>query len=255
MNKILIAITLVFYSVSIQACNEQEAKELLSNLQWQTEDYPPFNFRDEKGNLVGIFPEVLSLAYQELNIPLNTEEIDIIPWARLLFNMKHYSKYAAFSMVTTKERAKKYQLLPLPFVVKSSVMVLKANKDKFKQKNIGKLTIGVVRGDIGQALLDREEIKATQVETTSALSMLKMLNLQRVDAIAYVEDVAYFQFNKLAIEKGAIVPFVLLDGGSNINFVFHKSMPKCAIELLAKSIAKLNRQGKVEKIRIKYIQS
>ncbi|TPH19293.1 substrate-binding periplasmic protein [Litorilituus lipolyticus] len=255
MNKILLVIILSFYSVSTQACNEHDAKTLLSELQWQTEDYPPFNFRDETGRLVGIFPEILLLAYQDLNISLYTEEIDIIPWARLLFNMKHYSKYAAFSMVTTKERAIEYQLLPLPFVVKSSIMVLKANKKKFKQKNLDELAIGVVRGDIGQALLDREKIKAFQVETNSALSMLKMLSLQRVDAIAYAEDVAYFQFNKLAIEKDSIVPFISLDEGSNINFVFHKSMPKCAIELLAKSIEKLHKQGKVDKIRMKYIQS
>lgn len=255
MNKIIVVIILVFYSVSIQACNEQQAKELLSKLQWQTEDYPPFNFRDESGKLVGIFPEVLSLAYQELNIPLDTGKIDIIPWARLLFNMQHYSKYAAFSMVTTKAREKTYQLLPLPIVVRSSIMVLKENENHLKQKNVDELAIGVVRGDIGQALLVRENINARQVETTSALSMLKMLTFQRVDAIAYVEDVAYFQSNKLSIEKGSIVPIFLLDDGSNINFVFHKNMPKCAIDLLAESIAELNKQGKVAKIRAKYIQS
>jgi len=254
MNKIIIIFLLICSPFFSWACNEELARDQLLNFQWQTEDYPPYNYRDSSGKLVGIFTEVLSLAYQELNIPLNTDKIDILPWARLVYNMENYPEYAGFSMVTTAEREKTFQLLPLPFIVKSSIMVLKNKHAELKGKALNDLSIAVVRGDIGQALLNAQNIKSKQVETTSAFSMLKMLAHNRIDAVAYAEDVAYFQFSKLAIIKDTIVPIHQLDDGAYSNFIFHKDTPKCGINLLKSAINKLDDKGKLQEVKEKYLQ-
>ena len=257
MGKFVAALLLILFSPFSMSCDDNIAKSFLAKLQWQTEDYPPYNYVDNSGNLVGIFSEVLVLTYKQLGLNINVNDIAVVPWARLLRNVERYPEYAAFSMVTTTEREKTYKLVPLPFITKVSIMALSS---KFKgskpinKKSLDKLNIAVVRGDIGQSLLSSNKILATQVETSSASSMLKMLLYNRVDAIAYSEDVAYFQFEKIDLKKQKIIPIYSLDDKSLTNFVFHKSTPNCVVSLFEKAIMTLSNEGTLELVRKKYLK-
>ena len=119
---------------------------------------------------------------------------------------------------------------------------------------IDELTVAVVRGDIGQKLLNIQNSPAKQVETTSAISMLEMLLRKRVDAIAYSEDVTYYQLQKLGVEKNTVSALYLLKDDSNVNFVFHKDASSCAIDLFTKKLVILNESGKLLPVWKKYIQ-
>jgi ABC-type amino acid transport substrate-binding protein len=258
LKKFLVTLLIIIFSPIAISCDEVLAKSFLTKLQWQTEDYPPYNYLDKSGNLVGIFSDVLALTYQQLAIPIKVNDIPIVPWARLLHNMERYPEHAAFSMVTTTERANKYKLVPLPFNAKISIMGLSSrfNKPKeIEQHNLNKLHIAVVRGDIGQSLLNSHKILAAQVETTSAFSMLQMLIHKRVDAIAYSEDVAYFQFKKFDLKKYRIRPIYSLNEESLVNFVFHKSTPSCVINLFENTIMALNENGELQSVREKYLKN
>lgn len=255
MIRFLIALLLFFSFSSFSFCHDESvAKLLLAKLEWQTEDYPPYNYLNSSNELVGIFPEALTLIYTKLGINLNIKNIAVVPWARLIHSMKRYPEYAAFSMISTVERSQKYKLVPLPVVTKVSIMVLNKNHNATINKNLDELNIAVVRGDIGQDLLNSQKILAQQTETTSAFSMLEMLIYQRVDAIAYSEDVAYFQLEKLGLQNSEITPIYSLNDKSFVNFVFHKNTPNYVINLFEEAIGKLDEEGRLMPIWQKYFK-
>ncbi|TWX67373.1 amino acid ABC transporter substrate-binding protein [Colwellia demingiae] len=254
MIKFLTSLILLLLTSSTFACTESESKLFLSKLHWVTEDYPPYNYLDESGRLVGAVPEILAMIYNELSIKKRGNNIIVLPWARLIMYMERYSDYAAFSMVTTPERASKFQLVPLPTTTKISILALTSNIDTLQNKTFDELTIAVVRGDIGQKLLNIQKNPAKQVETISAVSMLEMLLRKRVDAIAYSEDVTYYQLKKLGVEKNTVTSLYLLKDDSDVNFVFHKGTSNCVIDLFTKELATLNRDGKLQPVWKKYIQ-
>lgn len=255
MVKLVIALLLTAYSSFSFCCDDITAKSILSKLQWQTEDYPPYNYLNSSGELVGIFPEVLILIYKKLGIHLNIEDIAVVPWARLLQSVESYPQHAAFSMVTTTERAHKYKLVPLPVITKISIMALNQNKNEIIKKNIDELMIAVVRGDIGQDLLNSQKVYAQQIETTSAFSMLQMLIHQRVDAIAYSEDVTYFQLEKLELKTSEITPIHSLSDRSFVNYVFHKNTPECVLNIFEYAIAELNEERKLKSVWQKHFKT
>lgn len=255
MVKFIIGLLLLFSCSSFSFCHDKSVvKALLAELEWQTEDYPPYNYLNSKNELVGVFPEVLTLIYHKLDIKLNLQNIAVVPWARLIQGMDRYPEYAAFSMISTVERSQKYKLVPLPVQTKISIMVLNQHKNNTINKSLDKLDIAVVRGDIGQDLLNSKKILAQQVETTSAFSMLEMLIYQRVDAIAYSEDVAYFQLEKLGLHNSTITPIYSLNDKSFINFVFHKNTSNCVINLFEEAIVRLDEEGRLKPIWQKYFK-
>jgi len=244
---------LLLISVRTFGCEQSFAKDLLASYQWVTEDYPPYNYIDEEGNLTGIFTDVLIKVYAELNVTLDKENIAIIPWARLYRTLENDDKYAGYSMVNTPERELKFKLVPLPIITKTSIMVISDLQERLAAVNINDLIIAVVRKDIGHQLLKEKNIKAKQVETTSAFSMLKMLTHKRVDAIAYAEDVAYFQYNKLGLNKNSLVPIYILDDKAFSNYIFHRNTPQCIIDLFTETIEKLHQRGELVSVWKKYL--
>ena len=235
------------------ACDVETEKSKLKEYQWVTEDYPPYNYRDQQGNLVGISTDIIVLVYRELSIPLNTKKIIILPWARLFYNLENYEKFAAFTMMKTSTRAKKFNLVTFPLKSKVSIMVLQKNYPVLVVKKLSELTIAVVRADIGEQLLNSTNLAIKPIPTTNANSMLKMLVHQRVDAIAYVEAVAMFQFNKLDFKDKHLVPLYPLNNGSTPAFVFHKNTPKCVTQLFTQTLRKLEQQDDLARIWQKYI--
>ena len=244
----------LFYSISTYAfeCNELQVKKTLIEYQWYTEDYPPYNYKNKQGKLVGIYPEILTLIYNELNLTLNLDDVMTVPWARLFHTLEASPSYAAFNMMKTPERDKKFKLVSLPIKTKVSIMVLAENKDILTKKNIANLSYSVVRKDIGESLLDKQLHIKNKVITTSANSMLGMLLYGRVEAIAYSELVANFQLNKFGLENKKLVSIYTLNDNFKTAFIFHKNTPICVTNLFSQTISLLNKRGDIARVVNKY---
>lgn len=248
------AILLFCFSINVQtfACSEQEAKIYLKNIKWLTEDYPPYNYLDAHGKLTGISTDILLLAYQELGLALDSKAILIVPWARLYYNLQNHTDYAAFSMVYTAERDKLFNFVAMPITTKISIMVLNERKQNLALKNVEELTVAVVRQDIGHQLLEKFNFPVQKVVTTSANSMLQMLIRKRVDAIAYAEEVAYFQFGKLADHQ--LSSLYVLEENTVYNYVFNNETPACVTDLLNSALVQLEEKGELQGLRNKYLR-
>jgi len=252
-SKIILYICLYFSSTAYSfSCDETYAKEILSNFQWYTEDYPPYNYKDKAGKLVGIYPDILMLIYKELDLSLDIDDVVTVPWARLFHTLEYSPNHAAFNMIKTPERAKKFQLVTLPIITKISIMVLEENKHILIKKSLEELTYSVVRQDIGGHLLNELLHIRNQVETTSASNMLGTLIYHRVEAIAYSELVAHFQLSNLDFEDKKLISIHTLNHKYKTAFIFHKDMPNCVSKLFSKTITLLNEKGEIAKVVKKY---
>ncbi len=252
-SKVILFIGLFFSTINYSfSCDETHTKKILSNFQWYTEHYPPYNYKDRQGKLVGIYPEVLKLIYKELELRLNIDDIVIVPWARLFHTLENSPVHAAFNMIKTPDRAKKFQLISLPIITKISILVLEENKDILTKKKLKELTYSVVRKDIGEHLLSEQLHIKNKLETTSASSMLGTLIYRRVDAIAYSELVAKFQLSKLGFEDKKLVSIHTLNDKYKTAFIFHKNTPTCVSVLFSQTIALLDEKGEITKVVNKY---
>ena len=250
--RIILLVASLFSGFSF-ADENQAAKDQLASYKWLAEDYPPYNYIDESGRLTGIFTDLLLRVYDELELKLSVDDIQVVPWAQLYYKLENHSGFAGFSMVNTVEREKEFKLINAPIFTKISIMVLNEKQKELKSTPHEELTIAVVREDIGKQLLDTRGIKAKQVVTNSASNMLKLLLHNRVDAIAYEEEVALFQMKKLGLQIKGIMPIYFLDESYSA-FTFHKDTPERVIKLFSEALERLHERGEIEKIRKKYLQ-
>jgi polar amino acid transport system substrate-binding protein len=255
MRNFLVIISFLCFFSPVFACDENEAKDILSHYKWMTEDYPPYQFLDENNNMSGIYVDILFAIYQQLGVELKPRNIFIVPWARLYHQLQFDTSLAGFSMLKTPERSALFALVPLPLQQKISILIKENGAKSPSLSAIKNMNIAVVREDIGQQLLDRHNIKATQVETNSARSMLELLRLERVDAVAYSEDVASFQMKKLGMSEIKLIPILVLDDHSFNSYVFHRDTPKCVTDLFVKAIDELHQQGKLTLLWRKYLHN
>lgn len=177
-----------------------------------------------------------------------------MPWARLFYTLEHSPIHAAFSMIETPERNEKFRLVPIPLISKVTVMVLNENKDILTKKSLQDLSYSEVREDISGQLLKKQWAIKNIVETSSATSMLDMLIHGRIEAIAYTELVANFQFNKMGYTKQQLVSIHTLSDTLKGAFVFHKDTPECISTLFYQAIASLDKKGKIAQVIKKYHQ-
>lgn len=170
------------------------------NLNWYTEDYPPFNY-EQDGSLKGVAIDILRATYAELNWSLNEDEITIMPWARVYRTLQNQANACVFSITYTKERAQLFNFIG-PVMPNTVAIIGHVNSqiDDMQLSTDLSLRFGVVKNDIGHQLLKQYGIPEAQfVYLKTGYELVKMLEHKRVDLIAYGDIIARYQFNRAKI--------------------------------------------------------
>ena len=82
--------------------------------------------------------------------------------------------------------------------------------------------------------------------------MVKKIHLGRLDAIAYAEDIAKYQFKLAGIDPNQYEAVYVLQR-SHMGYTFHKSTDPRILEPLRKALDELRADGTVEKIIANYL--
>ena len=240
--------------LALAAATEPRVIRQAENLTWMTEEYPPFNFVDANRHLRGISVDILMEMFKRLEIQVAPRQIGVYPWARSYKKLLTEPGTGLFSMNYTKRRQQLFKFVGPIVPVRVSVISLKSRKLAIDGlAGLRQLTYAVVREDIGEQLLNDLGIAPVQiVPLHSAESMLRFLLMGRVDAIAYAEDVAHYQFAEVGVpQRQYEVLHVLQD--SHIGYAFHRDTPDSLIEVLNNSLRQLHQEGVVEAIRQRYV--
>lgn len=163
----------------------------LNQLEYITEDYPPFNYVED-GRLKGIAVELLVAATALAGSPVQVKDIRIQPWARAFHNTLEGPSRVLFSTTRTAARETLFKWVG---PIGSNHVVLLAKKSRaIRIDNLQQLNhyrIGAIRDDVGELFLRDLHLENAIISLgVTANSIAKMLQSDRIDLWAYGESSA-----------------------------------------------------------------
>ncbi|NRD74796.1 transporter substrate-binding domain-containing protein [Shewanella sp. VB17] len=165
------------------------------------EDYPPYNYLSEDGELKGIAVDLLVAAYKKAGIKLNPSYIKVQPWPRSYRQLEKDENTMLFSMTRTPARESLFRWAGP--ISKTKVVLIAKKSRKIRVGFTCELTnyfIGGILDDIGIQLVRELLGYNTNILTSPyANSLAKMLDRERIDLWAYEENTAklFFERNNL----------------------------------------------------------
>jgi polar amino acid transport system substrate-binding protein len=253
-------ILLLSLLISSPAVAEQDLSDPLQviqaieNLNWITEEYPPFNYRDPNtGKITGASVEVLMHIFAKLGIKSDSINLKLYPWARGYHKVLNDTGTALFSTTYTLERLQGMKFLgPIaPNVI--AVTARKSRQFKIESvEDLNQLQISVVRDDIGEQLLVGQGVKPEAIDSlNSGLSMVKKLASGRVDAVAYTFVTTLNLFERAKINPDDFEIIYVLKR-SSMGYAFHNDTDARILEPMRKALDELIIDGTRAKILSKY---
>jgi polar amino acid transport system substrate-binding protein len=228
--------------------------QTIENLNWITEEYPPFNFRDpNSGEITGEAVEGLSQIFIKLGNSRKNINFKIYPWARGYNNVLNNPGTVLFTTTFTQERLKKMKFIgPIAFNLVAVIAPKSSQLSIEFTEDLNKLKIGVVRDDIGEQLLISRGVGLEAIDQlNSGLSMVKKLASGRIDAISYAHATTMLLFEAANINPDEFEIIHILKF-STMGYAFHKSSDERILEPMRNALNTLINDGTLAKLQAKY---
>ena len=197
--KVVLKAFMLFFVVALMSIKVLAAS--LNDMQVLTDEYPPFNYKNEQGELKGVAVELLIQAYKEAGLVLDRERFIFQPWPRSYKQVQSETDIILLSMTRTAEREKLFQWVGPITTTRIGLIAKKSRQIKIeKAKDIEKFIIGGNPSNIGVQLVnellgDKADVRLTPHPE----SLVKMLNLDRFDLWAYEEASAKLVFERFKL--------------------------------------------------------
>lgn len=219
---------------------------------WMTEEYPPYNFHNYDGELVGLSVDLLEAIMQKMAIEFNKNEILVVPWARAYRHTLNTPNAAIFTMTKSQHRAGLFQFSDAIMPSNISIITLKTDTTLKSVTDLNSLNVGVVRNDIGEQLLKKHGLEnESTVKLPTSLELIRMLLLNRIDVIAIDEAIADFEFDRLGVKPDEYKTHFTMEKLTT-HYAFNKAIDKEFIAAFSSAFAQLKVDGTFDQIRAKY---
>ncbi len=214
----------------------QPAKANLNEIQFLTEEYPPYNFT-EQGRLQGIAVDLLLKASKMAGQPIDRQSIQIQPWARAYRNVFLDANTALFSMTRTELRESLFYWVGPIIQTRIVVMARRSSGIAINHPtDLAKYKIGVIRDDVGEQLLLEAGVPRDSLQESSyAASIAEQLYKQRIDLWAYEENVARWWLAKSGYKVKDFKPVYVLQD-SDLYFAFNLNVDPETIAKLQQAV-------------------
>ncbi|MBT4496880.1 MAG: transporter substrate-binding domain-containing protein [Gemmatimonadetes bacterium] len=251
--KALIALIGLAFAAAATAVTPKETRQQIEEMYWMTEQYPPFNYTED-GQLKGITVDILMAMFEKAGVRLTREDLHVLPWARGYKTVVEQPGSVLFSTTYTVERLQQFKFVGPIIPTRVSVIAPKSRELKINGvEELNQLKIGTIRNDIGDQLLRSLGVDEEAIEPKpSAVSLVQMLDRGRLDAIAYAEDIAQYQFKLARIDPAKYESIYVLQQ-SHMGYAFHKETDSRVLEPLRKALDELRADGTVERIYTGYL--
>jgi ABC-type amino acid transport substrate-binding protein len=255
MKKVILFLSLVLFSTMSIA-------QTLEDINWYTEDYPPYNFRKD-GKLQGISVDLLLEVWKKVGLNKTTKDMKVVPWARGVKMIKTKPGTCLFATTITRERKDvlgwKF-VYPIPLVNEEpeNHVIAKKGKhisfDSIEDLKRYKGKYGVIRGDVGEALLVGAGVNSAKLDkTASPESLVKKLDKGRYDVISYSFTTASAKMKEIGIDPSKF-EIIFAFPPKPMGYAFYHSTDPAVLEKLQKALDELHSDGTAEKIRLKYFK-
>jgi len=248
----LLCLTMSLSPVSSGAVTLDEAARQLEAMTWYSEDYPPFNYEAD-GEAAGIAVDILMVAFEKIGVDLKPRDIKIVPWNRGYNFIRNRAGTALFSMTYTPERERIMKFVGPALPSRVSIIALKERKLTVDNPaDLEGLTIGVVREDVGDLLLQKIVPANAVISRRNTLKqLLYLLTTGRVDAVSYSINVLNNAVRLTGGTPGAFEELLVLRE-AQLGYAFHNDTDPAVLAPLQKAVDELKADGTIDKIVARY---
>lgn len=190
MKRILFIILALLITQNVHSQN-------MNKLTWLTEDFPPYNYVENK-ELKGACVEIVKRIMSQDN-PNIVKDIHVLPWSVAYNRAIHEENVALFTTSFLKSRENLFQWVGPIAISKKNAITLKGNNQVNIQSHsdLKKYKWGAIQDDEGHLLLTKYNVEPTKIHTTNNTEELfKLLFNHKVDAIAYEPTAAAYHLEK-----------------------------------------------------------
>ncbi|MEH6625358.1 MAG: transporter substrate-binding domain-containing protein [Motiliproteus sp.] len=254
-DKPLVFLFFCFTFSLLATTNALAESQMAVPYRWVSEHYPPYNYQDENGHAKGMSVDVVKAIWERMEVPEADRKIEFMPWARGYSIAQSELNAVIFSTTYTDDRLEKFLFVGPVFPV--NVVILARKSDRLQVTTVdqlNKLKLGVVRQDIGEQLLLKRGVDASAIVSTNSVhQLIKLLDLGRIDGIAYGYEIAVWSMRELNIELSQYeIVYPLLEG--QLGFAFNKKVDKDQLQRMQAVLEALKSEGVLEKIRKNYLE-
>lgn len=213
------------------------------NLRLVTEEYPPFNFR-ENGKYKGSSIDQVEILMRDAGLHYT---IDMMPWARALTLAEKEAMYCVFTTAHNKERDPHFKWVE-PLLAGRTLLIRKAGT-KIAPHTIDEARdylVGTQRDDFTADLLRKHGFKKIDLATDFNLTFKKLM-LGRIDLMPISED----NYGKLRIE-GVKIESTMVLSEQIYSIACNKSVPDADIARMQAGLDKLIADGTQSALLKKY---
>jgi len=173
----------LLFPLLLYCCSVLAAADL-SQLRYLTEEYPPYNFSAEQGQVSGFTIDILHLVWREMAV--EPQPIEILPWARGYYLLASRDNVVLFSTARIDARVPLFQWA-------CSLGTLELNLYAFKQMaprltrldDAKRLVVVAVRDDVGEQLLLSHGFNPGLLVRTSSLEQaIRVLSSGRANLLS-----------------------------------------------------------------------
>ncbi|WP_319541754.1 transporter substrate-binding domain-containing protein [uncultured Pseudodesulfovibrio sp.] len=218
-----------------------------------TEENPPFNHM-KAGSVSGVATDVLLRMTEIANIPLNREEVILLPWARGYQRLLNSPNVILYSMAKTSSRKGLFQWIG-PIVNVKSVLI--ARKDSgIRINNLisdsnGRV-IGTIRGSASEHVILSKGVSPNAIQRLHNLKLnVQKLKNGRVDMVAMPEAAFLYHVKELGYDPDLFENVhTLLE--TSLYYGVSRGMDPALVNRLQKALDQLTASGEINRIKLQY---
>ena len=209
-----------------------------------TEEYPPYNMSDARGQVVGIATDIVRALLEAAGYE---HELAVYPWARAIAMARNQLNTCVFSMSRTPEREALYQWIG-PLVYNDWTLFARSGTSRPTQmEELLNMRIGSYQGD---AIVTWLQTRGYQVDVAPSddVNPRKLL-AGRIDFWATGRLIGQHRLQQLGL--AGIEP-VLSFNRSEMYLACNRQLPEAQVRLLNTTLAGLDKRGVIKRIYASY---
>ena len=251
---LLLVLPLIFPLLSLATPDADTIKEIEA-ITWYTEEFPPYNYKDNDGLATGISVDVLVEMFKRLGVNKTRKDFKILPWARSYKYLQTQPGTALFSTTYTTERLELITFVGPILPSRVSVIAAKSkNLTISSADELDSLVVGTIRDAVGEQLARKWGVKESAFNKQNKVAnLIRLLSIGRLDVIVYNENVAKYLFKEAGLDPNDYESVYVLDIGQ-LGYAFHKSTKPSVLESLRKTLEQMRIEGVLGDINNKYLK-
>ena len=247
MKKAVGLLVLMIFILSISSSvNAQTVKVF-------TEDFSPYNYVNEDGEITGVSTEIIREVFKEAGIET---EIKVLPWARAYNMALNNDDIFIYSMMRTMKRENLFKWVVEVAPTESYLFKLKSRKNikVDKLSDVRQYKVGAVRGDAGTQYLKDNGITNLQLVSENGLNIDKLLH-KRVDLIEMDKATLVYKIKSRRLDVNMIEPIYFNKEISGAQYLAcNKNVSDATIQKIQNAFNIVKKNGKYDEIINKWMK-